>query len=127
MATPAEISQLRSIVGSEAWVVRSCRPEHLFDVSNLQQKMCKAQVSDLIDSNRVMKDLQATSSRGLTFKPGLDWYNTIMCVIGDSSFGNETELIDEWQEFEAHGSQCGKILALGEPQLAEVEPGMIHP
>ena len=89
-ATTAETSQLRSIVGSEAWVVRSCRPEHLFDVPNLQQKMCKAQVSDLIDSNRFMKDLQASSRRGLTFKSGLDWYNTIMCVVGDSSFGNET-------------------------------------
>ena len=59
--------------------------------------MCKPQVSDLLDSNRVMKDLQASSKRGLTFKLGLDWYSTIMCVISDSSFGNESEWIDEGQ------------------------------
>ena len=125
-ATPAETSQLRSIVGSESWVVRSCRPEHLFDVSSLQQVMNKAKISDLVHANRVMKELQSTSKRGLTFKPGLDWYNSIMCVIGDSSFGNETEWIDTWQEFEPHRSQGGKILALGDQQLADVQPGMLH-
>ena len=89
-ATKDETSQLRSIIGSESWVVRSCRPEHLCDVSSLQQAVNKAKVSDLLDANHVMKELQATSTRGLTFKPGLDWNQSIMCVIGDSSFGNET-------------------------------------
>ena len=88
--------------------------------------MCRAKVSDLIESNNLAKELQKTSKRGLTFKPGLDWYKSIMCVIGDSSFGNETEWIDDWQEQEAHRSQGGKILALGDPSLANVEPGMIH-
>ena len=90
------------------------------------QPMNKAKVSDLVHANRVMKELQSTSKRGLTFKPGLDWYDSVMCVIGDSSFGNETEWIDAWQEFEPHRSQGGKILALGDQQLANVQPGMLH-
>ena len=93
-ATKDEISQLRSIVGSESWVVRSCRPDHSYDVSSLQQAMNKATVSDLLDANHVMKELQATSTRGLTFKPGLDWYKSITCAIGDSSSDNETKWIN---------------------------------
>ena len=88
--------------------------------------MNKAKISDLLEANIVMKELQAFPKRGLTFKPGLDWYNSIMCVVGDSSFGNEEEWIDKWQEFEPHRSQGGKILALSEPQLADREPGFIH-
>ena len=117
---------MRSVVGSESWVVRSCRPEHLYEVSSLQQSMNKAKVSDLIEANNVIAELQKDPKRGLTFKPGLDWNTSIMRVVGDSSFGNEDEFIDEWQEFESHRSQGGKILALSEPQLADGEPGLFH-
>ena len=88
--------------------------------------MNKAKVSDLIEANNVIAELQKDPKRGLTFKPGLDWNTSIMCVVGDSSFGNEDEFIDEWQEFESHRSQGGKILALSEPQLADGEPGLFH-
>ena len=125
-ATPQEISQLRSIVGSESWVVRSCRPDYLFDVSTLQQVMNKAKVSDLLDAIRLAKDLQNTSKRGLTFRSGIDWYKSIMIVVGDSSFGNETQWIDEWQEVEPYRSQGGKLLCLGEPPIADNQPGMLH-
>ena len=124
-ATPSEIAQLRSLVGSESWVARSCRPEYLYDVSILQQAQNKAKISDLLDANQLAKELQATPKRGLTSKPGLDWYNSILCVIGDSSFGNESEWIDEWQEFEPHRSQGGNILAITPPSW-KMQPGMLH-
>ena len=36
-ATPHETTALRSTVGSQSWIVRSCRPEHLYDVSSVPQ------------------------------------------------------------------------------------------
>ena len=87
-AIPHETIALRSIVGSQSWVVRSCRPEHLYEVSSLQKAMNKAKVSDLLEANRVTTEIQKTPKRGLTFKPGLDWYESISIVIGDSGFGN---------------------------------------
>ena len=125
-ATPSETTALRSTVGSQSWVVRSCRPEHVYEVSTLQQSMNKAKVSDVLEANNVTADIQAAAKRGLTFKPGLNWYESISICIGDSGFGNEDEFIDEWQEFEPFRSQGGKILAIGESQLADTQPGMLH-
>ncbi len=53
-ATPAEISQLRSVVGSLSWLSRVCRPDIGFGVNQLQAVQQKAKVDDLLTANRLL-------------------------------------------------------------------------
>ena len=92
----------------------------------MQQRTNKALISDLVSIDHLIKYLQSTKTRGLTFKPELDWYNPVLIVIGDSSHGGEVECIDDWEELEPFRSQGAKILVRGECQLADGQPGMMH-
>ena len=72
-----------------SWVVRSCRPEESYAVSCAQQQRNKATVQQLLDVNQAVIDLQADPKRGLTYLPGIDWYNATLGVIADASHAGE--------------------------------------
>ena len=64
-ATPAEIAQLRSVVGSLSWYSRACRPDLAFQVNQLQAIQLKARVEDLMVANRLLSFALETQDRGV--------------------------------------------------------------
>jgi hypothetical protein len=124
--TPLERTQLLSVAGSMSWVVRSCRPEESYAVSCAQQQRNKATVQQLLDVNQAVIDLQADPKRGLTYLPGIDWYNATLGVIADASHAGEVEWIDDWKELEAFRSQGARILVIADKAIAQNKPGMFH-
>ena len=88
LARDHEIAQLRSVVGSLAWVARS-RLAH--GVNKLQSVCGTATLDDLRFANKLLQDAEETSDDGLFFKSGLcTWNKMEMLTITDASFGNES-------------------------------------
>ena len=54
-ATPAEIGQMRSVVGSLGWVARQCMPISSYAVSRGQSVVTKAKLKDLKDINQALE------------------------------------------------------------------------
>ena len=86
----AENAQLRSVVGSLAWVARQTRPDLSYRVSRLQSVCGRATIRDLFYCNEVVKDAQEFSKHGLYFEAGaIDWNDCILCTVSDASWSNE--------------------------------------
>ena len=89
-ATQGEIGQLRSVVGSLAWVGRHCRPAIRYAVSRLQFIATAASVKDLTYANKLLQDAKADSDLGIVYKgKGFDWHNAVLVTITDASFAGE--------------------------------------
>ena len=129
-ATAGEISQLRSVNGSLAWIARQCRPEMLYVCSKLQQIATIAQVKHLETCNRVLQQMVATSSRGLFFKAGeFRFSDAILISISDASWANDEKIVIT--DMETHKrfprrSQFGRITLLGDPKLWSANQGYVH-
>ena len=91
LARDHEINQLRSVVGSLAWVARQCRPQLSYGVNKLQSVCGTATLEDLKFANKLLQEAKESSDDGLFFKSGLfTWNKMEMLTITDSSFGNES-------------------------------------
>ena len=65
-----EIAQLRSVVGSLAWVARQCRPQLSYGVNKLQSVCGTATLDDLRFANKLLQEAKESSDDGLCFKSG---------------------------------------------------------
>ena len=84
-------AQLRSVVGSPAWVARQCRPQFSYGVSKLKSVCGTATLDDLRFANKLLQEAKESSDDGLFFKSGLfSWSKMEMLTITDASFGNES-------------------------------------
>ena len=91
LARDHEIAQLRSVVGSQAWVARQCRPQLSYGVNKLQSVCGTATLDDLRFANKLLQEAKESSDDGLFFKSGLFTWNKVeMLTITDASFGNES-------------------------------------
>jgi hypothetical protein len=125
-ATEGEISQMRSVIGSLAWIARQCRPELTYDMSKLQSVVATAQVKHLEHCNRVLHEAIATSDRGIFFKAkAFEFERALLLTITDASWAGE-ELVHDDRVFPRR-SQYGRILALADPNLWDKsESGYMH-
>ena len=91
LARDHEIAQLRSVVGSPAWVARQCRPQLSYGVKKLQSVCGIATLDDLRFANKLLQEAKEPSDDGLFFKSGrFTWNKMEMLTITDASFGNES-------------------------------------
>ena len=75
LARDHEIAQLRSVVGSLAWVARQCRPQLSYGVNKLQSVCGTATLDDLRFANKLLQEAKEASDDGLFFKSGLFTWN----------------------------------------------------
>ena len=86
-ATEAEITSLRSVVGSLAWVARFARPDLCYRVNCLQRSCSTATVADLKEASRVVDLAQADLERSLYYPTGaVDWSDVCVVSFSDASF-----------------------------------------
>ena len=90
-ATETEVTSLRSVVGSLAWVARFARPDLCYRVNSLQRACATATVADLKEANRVVDLAQVDQERALYFPAGmLDWHDICIVTFSDASFAQES-------------------------------------
>ena len=59
--------QLRSVIGSLAWLARVCRPDLSYAVSYLQSNVSQATYSDAIFANNIVKVARASKNKGISY------------------------------------------------------------
>ena len=77
LARDHEIAQLRSVVGSLAWVAWQCMPQLSYGVNKLQSVCGTATLDDLRFANKLLQEAKESSDDGLFFKSGLFTWNKI--------------------------------------------------
>ena len=114
-ACSADRAELMSLVGTQSWIVRMCRPGHTCTVSQLQSAVAKPTVADLVKANQCAAELQATSDKGITYKRGVDWHDCVVAAVSDAGHANAEEYLSDWDVREPFRSQGGKLIFLAQP------------
>ncbi|CAE7670799.1 RE2 [Symbiodinium microadriaticum] len=111
-ATAAEISQLRSVVGSLNWVTRVCRPDIAYAVHKLQTSMSQATVNDLVMCNSVLSYVKKTPNEGILYKyEALDFNDMEILSVADASHAADYD-VNKNGKLMGHRSQSGRMLLL---------------
>ena len=125
-ATPAEISQLRSVVGSLSWLSRVCRPDIGCGVNQLHAVQQKAKVDDLLTANRLLSYAMETKDKGIYYAAGAMHFDAcILLSINDASHAASVQDING-NTVVGHRSQSGRILALASEKFLENGERHIH-
>ena len=87
--TGAEKTELMSLVGQLAWVARESLPQIAFDVSDLQQRITVATVSELVRANAVLRQAKKlVLTNVLKFVP-IDLSKATFISVTDASFAGQ--------------------------------------
>ena len=125
-ATPAEIAQLRPVVGSLSWYSRVRRPDLAFQVNQLQAVQQKARVEDLMVANRPLNFALETRDRGVHFPAdAFEFEEAIILSINDASHAASFDATND-RHIVGHRSQFGRLLALTSKEFLETGKGNIH-
>lgn len=125
-AEPHEIAQLRSVVGSLAWLSRVCRPDLAFGVNQLQSVQQAARVQDLVQANKMLSLSLATKDKGIFYKAKpFKFEDAILLSVNDASHAASFEEIKPGF-VGGHRSQSGRLLFLASPQFREEGKGHVH-
>ena len=125
-ATQAEISQLRSVVGSLAWLGRVCRPDLSFAINQLQSVQGKARVQDLLQANKLLNHASKTRDKGIFYpaKP-FSFEDAILVSVNDASHAASYEQVHVGQ-IAGHRSQSGRLLVLAPANFVDKGRGYVH-
>ena len=95
-ATEGEISQLRSVVGSLAWIARQCRPGLSYHCSKLQSIAPSAQLKHLKEANKVLQTAIAGADDGCYYKAkAFNWNDAVIGTITDASWAGEKAVVED--------------------------------
>eukprot|EP00435_Cladocopium_sp_Y103_P049590 s3051_g15.t1 len=104
--TPEEISQLRGLLGSLAWLAKETRPDLAGRVAILQQSMPIPFVQDLIEANVLAKEAVTHAQLGVKIQP-IPLQHLRVGTVSDASWGNVKHQAvepseDFWEEKEQY-------------------------
>ena len=118
--------QLRSVVGSLAWLTRVCRPDLAYSVNYLQTQMTQATYGDIAFANKVIAVARNSKDKGLHY-PLKAFYFEQSVIIGmqDASFANDAT-VNEAGKRSGFRSQSGRVLCLGAPSFKNTKQGAVH-
>lgn len=101
--TEVEITALRGLLGSLAWLAKETRPDLCGRVALLQQCMPRPFVQDMLDANSVAKEAIRDPELGIQFYP-IPFHLLRVGTVTDASWGNsrqeylEEGTMDFWEE-----------------------------
>eukprot|EP00439_Symbiodinium_sp_Y106_P032208 s2743_g3.t2 len=99
-ATDRDITRLRSVVGSLAWVARYSRPDLCYRVNCLQRACARATVADLRDANRVVDLAKADAGISMFYPAGkFSWHDACVVSFSDASHAGEEGLRSQQGRF----------------------------
>ena len=125
-ANQAENAQLRSVVGSLAWVARQARPDLSYRVSKLQSVCGRATIKDLQYADAVVRDAHEYSKHGIIFEAGaVDWNQMVLCTVSDASWSNESEMVRG--KMEPFRSQRARMTILTNKNMIKGDGSKFYP
>ena len=89
--TASQRTELRSVVGTSAWVARATCPALAYRVNAFQQQVTKATIETLRNASRVVALALNSAERSIVFKVRLPWSMGELAIVTfcDASFDGE--------------------------------------
>ena len=117
--TSNELQQPRGLCGSLQYAAVHSRPDIMAKVSYMQ-RICSAEIKDLIEANKILKEAKDTSSTSILVQP-IPMHQLTFASFGDASFASESQLKAQQGVFIA---ACAK--ELGENRISDISPIAWH-
>ena len=119
--------QLRSIIGSLAWLARVCRPDLAYAVCRMQSTVHCAVMDDVRYANTIVKFAQRTKDKGL-FYPSkcFEFENLMLVAVQDASHAADFDVSSSGNKM-GHRSQSGRILFLADKDFKVTRRGVLLP
>ena len=85
--------QLRSVVGSLAWLSRVCRPDLAYPVPYLQSQVRQVTYGDIAFANKVIAVARNSKDKGLHYPlKASEFEPAVVIGLQDASFANDSEV-----------------------------------
>lgn len=111
--------QLRSVIGSLAWLARVCRPDMSYGVSRLQSAVSDAKYSDVIFANNLVNVARNSREEGITYPlKQFRFEDAKIIAIQDASHANDFDVSGSGKKL-GFRSQSGRILCLAGPDFSK--------
>ena len=121
--TEAVRGQLRSVIGSLAWLARVCRPDLAYAVSKLQSCVHHANYEDVMFANGIVNIARKTKEVGLHYPLKAFKFEEAMVIgIQDASFSNDSAVQSSGKKL-GNRSQSGRLLCLADNNFREEQKG----
>ena len=104
--------QLRSVIGSLAWLARVCRPDLSYAVCKLQSSVHTATIDDVKYANKIVELAKRDPNKGITYPSNvLDFEDAMIIAIQDASHAADFDVSESGARL-GHRSQSGRLLCL---------------
>eukprot|EP00435_Cladocopium_sp_Y103_P035023 s1828_g9.t1 len=104
--------QLRSVIGSLAWLVRVCRPDLAYAISKMQSDVHQATYKDVVYANSILNLAKTSRHVGSTYPLKAFKFEEAMVVgVSDASFSNDFDVSESGQKM-GFRSQSGRLICL---------------
>ena len=114
--SPKELSKYRAVLGAANWIVGSTRPDIASLNAQLQQRVSKATVADLIEANRLVGLIRDHAKMSVTFK-SISLDQAVFLLATDASWANGEDL----------RSQGGHVIMLADASLEQEAWASVSP
>ena len=106
--TDYELKLFRGVLGTANWIVGTTRPDIAVLTAQLQQRVSRATVSDLIEANRLVSKIRDFNHVKITYK-NIPMEHAVLVSTSDASWSNTDTL----------GSQAGYFLLFADKRIKE--------